>query len=162
MTWAATKASTTTRLLVWVLAISIALLSGTSLQKRYHCRITGATSSSCCCKEPATSCPGAATCAKRTCCSNGSASTGSDGMTSDSGCDCCNVTYQRTARDAVRVDPHGSADAQGSGGHKRIAHAVDPISPTPPDLTAIWRPPDAAQRAWSGPPVYLLNCVFLI
>lgn len=83
-------------------------------------------------------------------------------MASDSGCDCCNVTYQRIAHDVVQVDPHGSAEAQGSGGHKIVAHAVDPISATPPDQTAIWRPPDATQRAWSGPPVYLLNCVFLI
>lgn len=162
MTWPATKTNTATRLLVWVLAVSILLLPGVSVQKRYHCQITGATSSTCCCKEGAASGPEASPCAKRTCCSSESEWSDPDGIAKDADCDCCDVTYERTAHDVTQVDPQSKSDSQGSGGYKVALQGPRAFGDAVLDRTATWRPPDGAHRAGSGPPVYLLHCVFLI
>ncbi len=162
MTWPTTKTNTATRLLVWVLTVSILLLPGASIQKRYHCQITGATSSTCCCKEGAASGPEASPCAKRTCCSSASESDDSDDRADDADCDCCDVTYERTAHDVTKVDRDYTSDSKGSGDYEYALQGPCAFGDDTLVRTAACRPPDGAHRVWSGPPVYLLHCVFLI
>ena len=160
-----TKMNAATSLLVWVLAASILLLPGSSLQKRFHCQITGATSSSCCCEAVAPTDLEADSCVKRRCCSAGAESPDSESfptVAERDGCGCCDVTYERTAHDASQVDAQSKSESSGSGGFKVALHGASPIAAVAFGHTAIWSPPERVPRAGAGPPVYLLHCVFLI
>lgn len=141
------------RLFSWLLVFAVTVLPGASLQKRYHCRVTGVRDlPACCCAKGNDCTPEPSSCDSGGCGSAEEKETGGDE------CGCCDVTFERTGGD-LAVAPEASRP---DGPSQQIALL-------PPDR--VWSQPvvwcgtrtlENTPRRWTGPPVYLLHRSLLI
>lgn len=162
MNWEAAKTSAPTRLLVWVLAVSLLLLPGATFQKRFHCRITGATNLSCCCQDRAGGCAEDSPCSTRSCCSEESDEAEPNRSDSSDGCGCCDVTYEQNKLALGKVESLARPESKRDGGSSVALHPAPTRVSFAPSRIACWRSARELCRACTGPPVYLLHCTFLI
>ncbi len=88
------------RLQAGVLSIALLALQPEPAKALYHCRVSGATLSECCCKGVSSCCDKRAV-SERSCCSEDTESTDSQtkfpspqGVSTPAACGCCDITYQ--------------------------------------------------------------------
>ena len=143
---------TQARVLTWILAIVVVLFPGTSYQKRYNCRMTGARDLvACCCTGKSDCAPEVSSCDLGGCCLSEEKEVARD-------CGCCDITL-------VRVGSELAAAPQTlDTGGPVLPLALPPVHEKSPVLLA--SPAgcklDKVPRRWTGPPVYLLYRSLLI
>jgi len=135
-----------------MLTVLVVLLPGTSYQKRYNCRMTGARDLvACCCAGESDCAPEVSPCDSGGCCPSEEKEVARD-------CGCCDITFERVGNELAAAPQAPSTDGP------ILSLALLPVHEASPVLPA-WSGAytrDKVPRRWTGPPVYLLYRSLLI
>jgi len=135
------------KLLAWMLAVLVVLLPGTSYQKRYDCRMTGARGLAACCCTGASDCaPEVSSCDSGDCCPSEEKETAGD-------CGCCDIRFERVGAE-LAVAPHATSGST-HGPVLQLALLPVPEASPVPIFGFGSCAPEKVPRRWTGPPVYL-------
>lgn len=141
------------RLVAWVLALLPVILPSTSLEVRYHCRVSGARDlTACCCTGENDCTPEATDC--------GAGGCGTTAGPSIDGCGCCDVTVEERGTELASALSQETRSGAHACGVALLPVRLASLAPTAPTCLHLATRAEPATR--SGPPLYLRHGSLLI